>query len=164
MTKRFDQLVGGFAEGDAISQETRRMQQLARDAGYESDIFCPPERVSPGAKELCQPLQSYTGATSDIVVYHYGLATPAGTIFTGSPAKRILRYHNITPATYYDGLDDRLAAQLRDARAELESMAACANKFEPRGAPMLLRPPSFSNATNGPSRQTRTFAQRSPYR
>jgi glycosyltransferase involved in cell wall biosynthesis len=127
MTKRFDQLVGGFAEGDAISQETRRMQQLARDAGYESDIFCPPERVSPGAKELCQPLQSYTGATSDIVVYHYGLATPAGTIFTGSPAKRILRYHNITPATYYDGLDDRLAAQLRDARAELESMAACAN-------------------------------------
>ncbi|MDE0839584.1 MAG: glycosyltransferase [Kiritimatiellae bacterium] len=127
MTARFDQLLGGFAEGDAISQEARRMQQLARDAGYASDIFCPPERVSPGTKDQCQPLENYAGGPSDIVVYHYGLATPAGATFTDSPAKRILRYHNITPAAFFDGFDDQLAAQLREARAELASMAACAN-------------------------------------
>jgi glycosyltransferase involved in cell wall biosynthesis len=127
MTPRFDQLVGGFAEGDAISQEARRMQHLARDAGYVSEIFCPPEHVSPGTKERCQPLENYTAGRSDIVVYHYGLATPAGVTFTDSSAKRILRYHNITPAHLFDGFDDRLAAQLREARAELDTMAESAN-------------------------------------
>ena len=123
MTSRFDQLVSGFAEGDAISQEARRLQELAVEAGFVSEIYCPQDRIAPGMTRHCKPLQEYERDAQGLVLYHYGLASPAGDVYRESTASRILRYHNITPAEHFDGFDDVIARQLRDARAELPALS-----------------------------------------
>ncbi len=126
MTRRFDQLVSGFAEGDAISQEARRIQELAQQAGFASDIFCPHDRIAPGMTQACRVLSDYTGNSQDVLLYHYGLASPAGQVYETSQATRLLRYHNITPAEHFEGFDDRVAQQLREARLELPAVSQAA--------------------------------------
>ncbi|MDA1045219.1 MAG: glycosyltransferase [Verrucomicrobia bacterium] len=123
MKLRFDQLVSGYAEGDAISQEARRLSELAMDAGFVSDIFCPHDRIAPGMTRQCKVLEEYRGDARDVLLYHYGLASPAGDVFRAAAARRLLRYHNVTPSEYFVGFDDDVATQLRDARHELPGLS-----------------------------------------
>ncbi|MBT3296638.1 MAG: glycosyltransferase [Verrucomicrobia bacterium] len=120
--KRIDQVLAGFAEGDAISNETRILQDLFRSWGLESDIFVDWAHVSPDARERSRPLAEYHGRAGDVVIHHYSIASPAVGCFMASPARRVLIYHNITPATFYRGFDDRVADQLDQARGELQAL------------------------------------------
>jgi hypothetical protein len=66
----------------------------------------------------------YSGSPSDILIHHYGGQSPATALFNSTPARRLIRYHNITPGEFFDGYDDPLAASLRAARHELPQVLA----------------------------------------
>jgi len=119
---RVDQLVAGFAEGDAISRDARRLRGLLQRSGRESDIFVPADRVGETVRGDCLPLEEYRGRKGDVVLYHYSTSSPATRVFLGSQARRVVRYHNITPAEFFDGYDDDLAAELREAREGLRTV------------------------------------------
>ena len=121
--RRIDQLLAGFADGDAISTEALCLQPLLKSAGFESDIFVDPERVAPSARSRCRPLAEYRGSAQDAVIYHYSISSPAQPVFLSSPARKVLMYHNITPASFFDGFDDAVAAPLRRAREDLPAAA-----------------------------------------
>lgn len=123
---RVDQLLAGFAEGDATSQDALGLQQVLRQLGCPSDIFVAPGRISPGMAGRCLPMDQYTGAAPDRLIYHYGGQSPASALFHATSARRLLRYHNITPGDFFDGYDDTLAAALRAARRELPHVLALA--------------------------------------
>lgn len=120
---RIDQLLAGFADGDAISNAAMALRAVFRNMGHASDIFAPSSRVSPPLRDSCRPLESYAPSPQDVTVYHYGIASPATERFTNSKARKVLIYHNITPAEYYDGYDDTVAVLLREARTELQAVA-----------------------------------------
>ncbi len=124
MTKRIDQLLAGFADGDAISQEARLLQNALRCAGYESDIYAPTETTAPAVADHCRPLSSYANTERQGVIFHYSIASEACRHFTESSGKRIVRYHNITPEHFLRGFDDQVATQLRDARSQLPAIAS----------------------------------------
>ena len=121
---RVDQLLAGFADGDAISTEALLLQQALRSRGIASEIFADPRHVSPSLRGQCRPLAEYRGAPADVAVHHYSIGSDALRLFSATPARRVLRYHNITPAECFDGFDDRVAASLREARAALPAVAA----------------------------------------
>jgi glycosyltransferase involved in cell wall biosynthesis len=123
---RIDQLLAGFAEGDATSQDALGLQQVLRQLGHPSDIFVAPGRISPTMTNLCLPMDQYAGAAPDSLIYHYGGQSPATACFIATPARRLVRYHNITPGDFFDGYDDTLAASLRAARLELPGVLAAA--------------------------------------
>jgi glycosyltransferase involved in cell wall biosynthesis len=126
--RRVNQLVAGFAEGDAISQEARAFRHVARELGFESEIFVPACRMAPGCRDDCRPLEDYRGETGDLVIYHYAIASECSAIFEATAARRVLLYHNITPASYFDGFDDETAARLRVARGGLKTVASLADR------------------------------------
>jgi glycosyltransferase involved in cell wall biosynthesis len=121
---RFDQLLAGYADGDAISEEARIIRARLRARGVAADIFAPANRIGRGVRDDARPLSTYAPAPGDTVLYHAAIATPAAEAFLRTPARRLARYHNITPATWFDGFDDGLAARLRTARAELAGLLA----------------------------------------
>jgi glycosyltransferase involved in cell wall biosynthesis len=116
---RMDQVLAGFAEGDAISLEARRIRSIAQGLGMESDIFVPADRVAREVRDMCRPLDAYCGRVGDAVLYHYSIASPASVVVTASPARKLMRYHNITPAEFFEPYDASVAEQLRDARSGL---------------------------------------------
>lgn len=120
---RIDQLLAGFGDGDATSNAAMALRDAIRTLGYDSDIYAPPAHVSPTLREDCRPLESCAPAPADVTILHYGIASPATAVFTAARNKKILIYHNVTPAEYFDGYDDDLAGRLRAARAELRDAA-----------------------------------------
>lgn len=123
---RMDQLLAGFAEGDAVSQDALLLQQVFRSAGFAADLFAPAESIEPRSAGLCRPLGDYTGSAADALLFHYSIASPADAVFLRAGARRIVRYHNITPARYFEGFDDALAVRLGRGRDSLREVAAAA--------------------------------------
>lgn len=129
MTRRIDQLVAGYARGDAISQEVRMLRDVLRELGYASDTFVPEGHIAPDAVGDCRPLREYDPAAGEGAILHYSTGSPVNTAFAAVRGRRIVKYHNITPAEFFDGYDDDVAAELRQARAGLADMAAVADEF-----------------------------------
>ncbi|MBU4198693.1 MAG: glycosyltransferase [Verrucomicrobia bacterium] len=117
------QILAGYADGDAISNEAVRLREIFRRWGHSSEIYADPDRISPSLKSDCRLLADYSAGPGDLCLHHYGIASPAADVFLASPAKKIMVYHNITPAEYFDGFDDDVAAQLRAARSALREVA-----------------------------------------
>lgn len=121
------QILAGYADGDAISNEAGQLREIFRRWGHNSEIYADPSHVSPSLKTDCRSLADYTAGESDICLHHYGIASPAAEVFLAAAAKKIMVYHNITPAEYFVGFDDAVAAQLRAARLALRDVARRSN-------------------------------------
>lgn len=122
MTK-IHQLLSGFACGDAISTEAVCIRDLCRGLGMESEIFVERARTAPDMAAESVDLAGFDGRACDVVIFHYSISSPAEERFLASSARKILVYHNITPAEFFDPFDSAIAAQLRGARARLVEMA-----------------------------------------
>ena len=125
--RRVDQLLAGFAVGDAVSQDARLLQGALRQCDCESELFAPPDSIAPRAAHLCRTLAEFQPAATDAVILHYSIASAADEAFGAARGRKVVRYHNITPADFLDGFDDELAARLRQARARLGPIAAGAH-------------------------------------
>ncbi len=124
---RIDQLLAGFSAGDAMSSEALGLRALFRRAGRDSDLFVDPACTDPALRAECRPLAAYAGEPGDLCLHHYGIASPAAEVFLRARARKILVYHNITPAEYFIGFDDAIAERLCAARAALPRLAAAAD-------------------------------------
>ena len=120
---KIDQIMTGYADGDAISNEAVTLRRIFRNWGHESEIYADPACVSPTLRHDCRALADYRGRPNDICLHHYGIASTAADVFLAATARKIIVYHNITPAEFFDGFDDGVAARLRRARTALPAIA-----------------------------------------
>lgn len=118
------QLLSGFADGDAISTCARVLRDQLRALGFQSELYVVDAHCSPSLRGECRPMAEYKGRAGDLVLHHFSIASPAQVAYLQSPASRVMIYHNITPPEYFDGFDDRVATQLREARAALPNLVA----------------------------------------
>lgn len=123
MAVQIHQILAGYADGDAISNEAILLRDIFRRWDHSSEIYADPVHVSPSLMADCRSLANYTAQPGDVCLHHYGIASPAAGVFLASAAKKILVYHNITPAEYFAGFDDAVAGQLREARRILRAVA-----------------------------------------
>lgn len=126
-TARVDQLVAGFALGDAISHEALLLRDVLRGLGYASDIVAPRARIAAAATADCVPLESWRPQAPDPVIAHYSTASEITDALLAHRGRKALVYHNVTPAEFFDGYDDRIAAELRRGRAELAKVMRAAD-------------------------------------
>jgi glycosyltransferase involved in cell wall biosynthesis len=123
--QRIDQVLAGFAEGDAISHEALQLRGIFRKLGYESELFVDPSHVAPAVQAECRPLSELPrSGTTNRLFYHYSIASPASDAFLAAEGGKGLIYHNITPSHYFKGFSDAVEASLVKAREQLAGTAA----------------------------------------
>ena len=120
---RLDQLLAGYADGDAISRQAVILREIFRRWGFVSEIFTDLAHVSPTLRNDCRPFSAYAGGAGDVALYHFGTTSPAAALFERVAAHKILIYHNVTPPDFFRGYDDALAAHLAAARASVAHLA-----------------------------------------
>lgn len=123
MTPRVDQALAGMHAGDAISHDALAIRAALRRAGFASEIFCDPAHLGPEVRAQAWDFRAWSGGPEDLVIYHHAIASPLVDWFLRLPARRLLRYHNITPAHHLRGVNDTLADQLAQGRAALPRLA-----------------------------------------
>jgi len=124
---RFDQVLAGFAIGDAISHEALELQRVFTGLGCSSTIFVEDGRIGPEMATRCRPLSQYDPSASGGVLLHYSIGSRATEAYLAARARKVMRYHNITPAEFYRGYDDELARRLSEARERLREVAVASD-------------------------------------
>jgi glycosyltransferase involved in cell wall biosynthesis len=118
------QLVPNFGLGDAIGNHVRALRGLLRQAGYASDVYA--QHIHPAlAREAAFYTRYRDVARPDsVVLFHFSIGSEVTGFFAGLPDRRVLIYHNITPAEYFVGVNARVADRCRRGRWELARLAA----------------------------------------
>lgn len=122
MTRRIDQFLAGFGDGDAISHEAVALRRSFCELGFASEIYADMPYVSPSLKNQCLDYRGYDGAEHDIVIYHMAIASPVAAYFRQAPGQKVMIYHNITPSEYFRPFATSIAERLDAARADLVAL------------------------------------------
>lgn len=102
---RVIQIVPTLAYGDAIGNDVFALKKALIDMGYETQIF---------ASSIVPPLD-YKAATdikrmpkmkeNDVIIYHLSTGTQLNYDLAKYKGRKIVIYHNITPARFFRGYD-----------------------------------------------------------
>ena len=118
------QLVPNFGLGDAIGNHVRALQRLLRSWGYASEVYA--QHIH---STLAREARFYTryrdvSASDHVVLFHFSIGSEVTGFFAGLPDRRVMVYHNITPAEYFVGVNARVADRCRRGRWELGRLAS----------------------------------------
>jgi len=109
--------------GDAIGNEAKQIRRLLRSAGYTSDIFV--WRAGKGQKGYCRHYSRHRAcsAPGNVMLYHFSVCCPITAYFASAPDRKMMRYHNITPAQFFAGIDEEVYYITKKGRRELAQLA-----------------------------------------
>jgi len=111
--------------GDAVSNQILSLQQLLRQLGYRSEIFCeqPPIQFE-GRTRLMQDYFRYS-SPENLLLLHYSLGYSPQVLswLDQLPDRKVLVYHNITPCTYFLGINESYHEAARAGREQLKWMS-----------------------------------------
>jgi glycosyltransferase involved in cell wall biosynthesis len=115
-----NQWVPAAHRGDAIGDSARRMRDLLRGMGHESELY-----ALTIDDDLCDDVRRFDDPASrvgDITIFHFALPSPMTDAFGRLPGGRVLQYHNVTPASFFAPYDPALFRLASLARKELATL------------------------------------------
>jgi L-malate glycosyltransferase len=115
-----NQWVPAAHRGDAIGDSARRVRDMLRQAGHQSDLFA--LTIDEDLRGDVRPFPDDAARTGDLTIFHFALPSPMTEAFGSLPGGRILQYHNITPAAFFAPYDPGLFRLAALGRRELQSL------------------------------------------
>ena len=119
---KVNQWVPAAHRGDAIGDSARRVRDLLRGMGHESELY-----ALTIDDDLVKDVRSFadsSSTTGDITIFHYALPSSMSEAFVSLPKGRVLQYHNVTPARFFAPYDPALFRLASLARQELATLAS----------------------------------------
>ena len=115
-----NQWVPAAHKGDAIGDSARKVRDLLRGAGHQSDLFA--MTIDEDLRNDVRPFDDPASRNGDITIFHFALPSPMTEAFAGLKRGRILQYHNITPAEFFAPYDPALFRLAALGRRELQTL------------------------------------------
>jgi len=116
-----NQWVPAAHRGDAIGDSARRVRDLLRAQGHDSDVYA--LTIDDELKGDVVPFADASAKRGDLTIFHYALPSPMTEAFASLPRGRVLQYHNVTPAAYFAPYDPALFRLAALGRQELATLA-----------------------------------------
>lgn len=114
---RVCQFSTGFNPGDAISQEMMAFDRYFKKIGFESAIFA--EHIGSAVRKVATKYSKYEPKKFDIIVYHHSIHSNVLEFILEQKCKKILIYHNVTPAYFFEPYDLQFSYLLVQGKNEL---------------------------------------------
>lgn len=119
---RVDQLIPAFHRGDAIGDTAHHLREFFLSQGFSSEIYY--LESDKELEEESEPFASFSKpVSSDITILHFALPSPLSQAFTKLPSRKVVIYHNITPAEFFTDFSQEMARLSHLGRKEIESLA-----------------------------------------
>ena len=118
---RIHQVLATLAYGDAIGNEAIGIRAALTRAGYESRIYV--QTADPQVEDLTEDYRELIKDShpDNILIHHFSIASRASRLAFALSDRMILVYHNITPPTYFVGVNKTLVEQCYSGRRELQA-------------------------------------------
>lgn len=121
--ERIDQVIPAIVEHDAVSNHTFEAQRLLVEMGFESEIFA--RIVGPGCVGRVRPIDELPdlGEKRQWLLYQSSIGSPAAEVFARHRGRKLIDYHNITPAELVERWIPPLGEEARLGRRQLTELA-----------------------------------------
>lgn len=127
-----------FDGGDAVGNDALKMRETLAELGHDCRLFAGGWSVEAGVSHFSK-IHSFLDKES-VLIYHYSIAWEDGRqIFRNSRCLRAIKYHNITPPSFFDPYHAGIA---NSCRAGLEMMGDFINS----GCDLFLCDSAFNQA------------------
>src|SRR5713226_9468668 len=117
-----NQWVPAAHKGDAIGDSARRVRELLRAMGHESELYA--LTIDDALRHDVRPFGDAAALRGDVTIFHYALPSPMTEAFASLDSGRVLQYHNVTPASYFAPYDPSLFRLAALGREELATLAS----------------------------------------
>ena len=94
-----NQWVPAAHRGDAIGDSARRVRDMIRARGDESEIYA--LTMDDDLRQEIRPFTDPAARRGDVTIFHFALPSPMTDAFARLSTARVLQYHNITPASFF---------------------------------------------------------------
>ncbi|WP_224245788.1 glycosyltransferase [Hyalangium gracile] len=113
------QLLPRLAWGDAVGNQVRYLQALLRSWGYASEIYA--DQWDAECSEQVRPAETWPREADEdsVLLIHHSFESRQVPLIARGPGRKALVYHNVTPASLFEGFDRKVAAACEAAREEL---------------------------------------------
>jgi glycosyltransferase involved in cell wall biosynthesis len=116
-----NQWVPAAHRGDAIGDSARRVRDLLRGSGHISELYA--LTIDDDLRGEVLPFTDPGATRGEVTIFHFALPSPMTEAFARLDGRRILQYHNITPAHFFAGYAPGLFRLAALGRRELQSLA-----------------------------------------
>jgi len=116
-----NQWVPAAHRGDAIGDSARRVRELLRAHGHQSELYA--LTIDDDLRGDVLPFSHDGARQGDVTIFHFALPSPMTEPFASLPGRKVLQYHNITPASFFAPYDPQLFRLAALGRQELQSLA-----------------------------------------
>jgi len=107
--------------GDAIGDSARKVRDMLRAMGHDSDLFA--LTIDDDLRGDVRPFSDPAATRGDVTIFHFALPSPMTARFAALDGVKILQYHNITPAAFFAPYDPQLFRLAALGRRELATLA-----------------------------------------
>jgi len=114
------QWVPAAHRGDAVGDSARRLRDLLRHWGHESEIFA--LSIDDSLRGEIRPWTDPASRQGDVTILHFAVPSPMTSAFARLPGARVLSYHNVTPPHFFAPFDPALVRLTTLGRQELSTL------------------------------------------
>jgi L-malate glycosyltransferase len=107
--------------GDAMGDSARRLGTLLRQMGHTSEVYA--MEIDAALAGDVRPFTDPAALGGDITIFHYGIQSPMTDAFRAVRGRRVLQYHNVTPAEFFAPWEPNLSLLAARGREELATLA-----------------------------------------
>jgi glycosyltransferase involved in cell wall biosynthesis len=117
------QVLPSFSEADAIGSQVVLIRRILRAWGYSSDVFA--EHIDPRLRAAAGPVNTLRQRVGpeDVLLVHYSIGSEIVDLLGSVRNPVVLIYHNITPSSYFEGINDEIGEKCARGRDALPGMA-----------------------------------------
>jgi glycosyltransferase involved in cell wall biosynthesis len=115
-----NQWVPAAHRGDAIGDSVRRTRKMLQAMGHDSEIYA--LTVDDDLQGEVRPFADSGAKRGEVTFFHFALPSPMTAEFGALQSRRVLLYHNVTPARFFAPFDAALFRLASLARRELASL------------------------------------------
>jgi L-malate glycosyltransferase len=115
-----NQWVPAAHRGDAIGDSARRVREMLRRQGHESDLYAltMDDELRGDVRTFADP----AATRGDVTIFHFALPSAMTDAFARLNGIKVLQYHNITPAAFFAPYSPGLFRLAALGRQELASL------------------------------------------
>lgn len=114
-----------FTTADAVTNDALGMLDILTRRGFEARLFCESHSLSLSGVGEVSRVDGFLRKPDDILIYHYSRGWAAGLdLVQQLKCRRVIRYHNITPAKFFEGFSDHDREVCEIGRRQLRDLTA----------------------------------------
>ena len=115
------QVIPSLVRWDAIGNHSLQVQTILREMGLRSEIYA--NDIGPAYQDRAHLYDRYRSAPGTWLMYQASTGSRLGPWFAERSEPKLVNYHNITPASFFERWEPRLADEMADGRRQIAKLA-----------------------------------------